>query len=202
MLFGPRTEAAVRFLTNPANHLLHARRPCHEPGHWAVHLHECHEDHLHLPKAGVVPTMLDHVWLTGLQAVVLFAAVTAASSQGPDEGQTVPRGHHPNWRMVTPGEIIDSPRSCNCRWKIGARLHMHSREVIRPSVRRLEGLGTCRCGTISMASQAAFGQHFSGHRCTRYSCPSGTLLTPRPCPHSLSGWQRRRRPLAHGSNPR
>ena len=64
----PRTEAAVRFLTDPANDLLHARLPCHEPGHRAVHLQECHEDHLHLPNTEVGPTMQDHGWLTGLQA--------------------------------------------------------------------------------------------------------------------------------------
>ena len=69
MLSGPRTEAAVRSLTDPANDLLHARLPCYEPGHWAMQLHECHEDHLHLPNAGVGPTMLDLVWLTGPQAV-------------------------------------------------------------------------------------------------------------------------------------
>ena len=69
MLFWPRTDAAVRSLTDPANDLLHARLPCHEPAYWAVQLRECHEDHLHFPNAGVGPTELDHVWLTGLQAV-------------------------------------------------------------------------------------------------------------------------------------
>ena len=69
MLFGPRTAAAVRSLTDPANDLLHARLPCHEPGHWAVQLRECHEDHLHFPHTAVGPTQLDHVWFTGLQAV-------------------------------------------------------------------------------------------------------------------------------------
>ena len=34
-----------------------------------MQLHECHEDHLHLRNAGVGPSELDHVWLTGLQAV-------------------------------------------------------------------------------------------------------------------------------------
>ena len=29
----PRTDAAVRSLTDPANDLLHARLPCHERGH-------------------------------------------------------------------------------------------------------------------------------------------------------------------------
>ena len=52
LLSGPRTEAAVRSLTDPANDLLHARLPCHEPGHRAVQLEECHEDHLHLPNRG------------------------------------------------------------------------------------------------------------------------------------------------------
>ena len=33
VLSGPRTDAAVRPLTDPANELLHARPPCHEPGH-------------------------------------------------------------------------------------------------------------------------------------------------------------------------
>ena len=42
-------------LTDPANDLLHARLPCPAPGHWAVQLQECHEDHLHLPHAGVGP---------------------------------------------------------------------------------------------------------------------------------------------------
>ena len=72
MLFGPRTEAAVRSLTDPANDLMHARLPCHEPGSWAVQLREYHKDHLHLPHTGVQPTMLDGVWLTGLQAVFQF----------------------------------------------------------------------------------------------------------------------------------
>ena len=49
VLSGPRTGAAVQSLTDPANDLLHARLPCPAPGHWAVQLQECHEDHLHLP---------------------------------------------------------------------------------------------------------------------------------------------------------
>ena len=69
VLFGPRMEAPVRSATDPANGLLHTWPACHEPGHWAVYLLECHEDHLQLPDTGFGPTMLDHVWLTGLQAV-------------------------------------------------------------------------------------------------------------------------------------
>ena len=69
ILSGPRTDAAVQSLTDPANDLLHARLPCPAPGHWAVQLQECHEDHLHLPHAGVGPQQLDHVWLTGLRDV-------------------------------------------------------------------------------------------------------------------------------------
>ena len=33
VLSGPRTDAAVQSLTDPANDLLHARLPCHEAGH-------------------------------------------------------------------------------------------------------------------------------------------------------------------------
>ena len=66
VLSGPRTDAAVQSLTDPANDLLHARLPCPAPGHWAVQLQECHEDHLHLPHAGVGPPQLDQVWFTGL----------------------------------------------------------------------------------------------------------------------------------------
>ena len=66
---GPRTDAAVRSLTDPANALLHVRLPCHEPGHWAVQLREAHKDHLHLPHTGVGPTQLDDAWLRGLQEV-------------------------------------------------------------------------------------------------------------------------------------
>ena len=69
VLSGPRTDAAVRSLADPANDLLHVRLPCHERGHWAVQLRECHEDRLHLPHTGVGPTELAHVWFTGLQAV-------------------------------------------------------------------------------------------------------------------------------------
>ena len=69
ILSGPRTDATVQSLTDPANDLLHARLPCPAPGHWPVQLQECHEDHLHLPHAGVGPHQLDHVWLTGLRAV-------------------------------------------------------------------------------------------------------------------------------------
>ena len=69
VLSGPRTEEAVRSLTDPANDLLHASLPCHVPGHWAARLRDCDEDHLHLPATGVGPTMLGHVWLTGLQAL-------------------------------------------------------------------------------------------------------------------------------------
>ena len=69
VLSGPRTDAAVQSLTDPANDLLHARLPCPAPGHWAVQLQECHEDHLHLPHAGVGPHQLDHVWFTGLRDV-------------------------------------------------------------------------------------------------------------------------------------
>ena len=36
VLSGPRRDAAVQSLTDPANYLLHARLPCHEPGQWAV----------------------------------------------------------------------------------------------------------------------------------------------------------------------
>ena len=69
VLSGPRTDTAVQSLTDPANDLLHARLPCPAPGHWAVQLEECHEDHLHLPHAGVQPHQLDHVWFTGLRDV-------------------------------------------------------------------------------------------------------------------------------------
>ena len=66
-------------MTDPVNDLLHVRLPCHEPGHWAVQLRECHEDHLHLPRTEVGPTKLDHVWFTKLQAVLqtrMHSAVT------------------------------------------------------------------------------------------------------------------------------
>ena len=66
---GPRTDAAVQSLTDPANDLLHVRLPCVAPGHWAVQLQECNEDHLHLPHARLVPHQLDHVWFTGLRVV-------------------------------------------------------------------------------------------------------------------------------------
>ena len=69
VLSGPRTDAAVQSLTDPANDLLHARLPCPAPGHWAVQLQELHEDHLHLPHAGVRAHQLDHVWFTGLRDV-------------------------------------------------------------------------------------------------------------------------------------
>ena len=69
VLSGPHTDAAVQSLTDPANDLLHARLPCPAPGQWAVQLQECHEDHLHLPHAGVGPNQLDHVWFTGLRDV-------------------------------------------------------------------------------------------------------------------------------------
>ena len=70
VLSGPRTDAAVQSLTDPANALLHARLPCRAPAQWAVQLKECHEDHLHLPHAGVGPNQLDHVWFTGLRDVL------------------------------------------------------------------------------------------------------------------------------------
>ena len=69
VLSGPRTDAAVQSVTDPANDLLHARLPCPALGQWAVQLQECHEDHLHLPHAGVGPDQLDHVWFTGLRDV-------------------------------------------------------------------------------------------------------------------------------------
>ena len=69
VLSGPRTDAAVQSLTDPANDLLHAQLPCLAPGQWAIQLQECHEDHLHLPHAGVGPNQLDHVWFTGLRDV-------------------------------------------------------------------------------------------------------------------------------------
>ena len=69
VLSGPRTDAAVQSLTDPANDLLHARLPCPAPGPWSVQLQECPEDHLHLPHAGVGPNQLDHVWFTGLRDV-------------------------------------------------------------------------------------------------------------------------------------
>ena len=69
VLSGPRTDAAVQSLTDAENDLLHGRLPCHGPGHWAVQLHECHEDHLHLPHTGVGPTQLDRVWFIGLRDV-------------------------------------------------------------------------------------------------------------------------------------
>ena len=70
VLSGPRTDAAVQSLTDPANDLLHARLPCPAPGHRAVQMQECHEDHLHLPHAGVGAHQLDHVWFTGLRDVL------------------------------------------------------------------------------------------------------------------------------------
>ena len=69
VLSGPRTDAAVQSLADPANDLLHARLPCPAPGHWAVQLQECHEDHPHLPHGGVGPHQLDPVWFTGLRGI-------------------------------------------------------------------------------------------------------------------------------------
>ena len=69
VLSGPRTDAAVQSLTDPANDLLHARLPFPALGQWAVQLNECHEDHLHLPHVGVGPNQLDHVWFTRLRDV-------------------------------------------------------------------------------------------------------------------------------------
>ena len=69
VLSGPRNDAAVQSLTDPANDLLHARLPCPAPGHWAVQLQECHGDHLHLLHAGVRPHQPNHVWITGLRDV-------------------------------------------------------------------------------------------------------------------------------------
>ena len=66
VLSGPCTDTAVRFLTDPANDSLHARLPCQQPGHLAVQLWECHEDHLHLPHTRVP---LDHAWFRGLEAI-------------------------------------------------------------------------------------------------------------------------------------
>ena len=66
VLSGPRTDAAVQCLTDPANDLVHAPLPRPAPGQWPVQLQECHEDHLHLPHAGVGPNQLDHVWFPGL----------------------------------------------------------------------------------------------------------------------------------------
>ena len=48
---------------------------------------------------------------------------------------------------------------------------MHSCEVIRPCVRRLEALGNHRRGTLSMASQAAFRRPFYGRRYMCCWCP-------------------------------
>ena len=69
VLSGPRTGAVIQSLTDPANDLLHARLPCPAPGHRAVELQECHEDHLHPPHTGLGPHQLDHVWFTGLSDV-------------------------------------------------------------------------------------------------------------------------------------
>ena len=52
VLSGPRTEVGVRSLADPANDLLHARLPCHEPRHRAVQLQECH---ISLGSAGRAP---------------------------------------------------------------------------------------------------------------------------------------------------
>ena len=41
VLSGPRTDAAVQCLTDPATDLLHARLPCPAPGQWAVQLQCC-----------------------------------------------------------------------------------------------------------------------------------------------------------------
>ena len=69
VLSGPRTDAAVRSLIDPENDLWHARLPCPAPGQGAVQLQECHEDHLHLPHAGVGPNQLNHVLFMGLRDV-------------------------------------------------------------------------------------------------------------------------------------
>ena len=69
VLSGPRTDAAVQALTDPATDVLHARLPCPAPRQWAVQLQKCHEDHLHLPHTGVGPNQLDHLWFTGLRDV-------------------------------------------------------------------------------------------------------------------------------------
>ena len=69
VLSGPRTDAAVQSLPDPANDLLHARLPCPAPEHWAVQFQECDEDHLHLWHAGAGPHQLHDVWFTVLRDV-------------------------------------------------------------------------------------------------------------------------------------
>ena len=85
VLYGPRTDAAVRSLMDPANDLLHARLPCHEPGHWAVQLRGCHKDHLHLPHTGGWAHLAGPRMVHGTPRVL-----SAADALSPDSSSDTP----------------------------------------------------------------------------------------------------------------
>ena len=141
--------------------------------------------------AGVVPGDLKR----------LFAAVPAASSRNPAKARLFVED------MVQIGEDVYARR--NHRLTQIMQLPMQDRrravyascEVTHPSARRQGGSNGVRRGTRLPASPATCGQPFRGHRCTHCWCHGCASRTKRPCPCSLTGWRRWRRPSASGSVP-
>ena len=141
--------------------------------------------------AGVVPGDLKR----------LFAAVRAASTWALPRPGSLWRTWSRLGKMGMPAGTIGSPRSCSCRCKIEGGQYTHSCEVTHPSARRQGGSSSVRRGTRLPASPATCGQPFRGHRCTHCWCHGRASRKKRPCPCSLTGWRRWRRPSASGSVP-
>ena len=135
--------------------------------------------------AGVVPGDLKR----------LFAAVRAASSRGPAKVRLFVED------MVQNGEDAYARRNHRLTQIMQPPMQDRRRAVYAflrgdTPFYRQGGSSSVRRGTRLQASPATCGQPFRGHRCTHCWCHGRASRTKRPCPCSLTGWRRWRRPSA------
>ena len=147
-------------------------------------------------------------WTESLMAGVIpgdlkrqFAAVRAASSRGPAKAKLFAED------MVQVGEDVYACRNHRLTQIMQLPMQDRRRAVYvflrgdTPFCRQQGGSNGIRRGTRSTASPTTSRRPFRGHRCMRCWCPGRTSRTRRPCPCSLTGWRRWRRPSASGSVP-
>ena len=141
--------------------------------------------------AGVVPGDLKR----------LFAAVRAASSRGPAKARLFVED------MVQIGEDVYASRNHRLTQIMQLPMQDRRRAVYAflrgdtPFCPPAGGSWSVRRGTRLPASPATCGQPFRGHCCTHCWCRGRASSMKRPCPCSLTGWQRWRRPSTCGSVP-
>ena len=130
-----------------------------------------------------------------------FAAVRAASSRGPAKGKLFVED------FVQIGEDVYARRNDRLTQIMQQPMQDRRRAVYAflqcdtPFCPPAGGSSGVRRGTRLPASPSTCRRPFRGHCCAHCWCQGRTSRTRRPCPCSLTGWRRWRRPSGSGSAP-